>query len=487
MLLYNLHKSSGDARSFFALGDLVLEQNRNNKIIKYRKPLNINIGMVIFAVILVYIVICVFMYFTQKHVEGHQVTVGSLSTNNIYKGIALRDEEIITADQAGYVNYYAREGERVGVGNLVYTLDESGRLADYLNTEVSGSTLTSQDLAELKSEILGFVNNFDQEYFSTVYDFKYSVQGTVLKLANANILENIDSINQSGIAELISFCNAPDTGIVVYSTDGYEDKTAEQLTEADFDVRNYEKTQLINNKLIASGDPVYKLSTNEDWSIVIQTDAAKAEELLEKEFVLVKFLKNQDTSWGEVSVHTNEDGETFVKLTFNNSMVTFCTDRFIDIELILEDETGLKIPNSSIIEKEFFIVPKDYVTKGGNGSSDGVLREVYKEDGTATTEFVETTIHGETETEYYLDDTSLRTGENIIKPESSEKYVLSKRGSLTGVYNINKGYADFKQISVLYHNDEYSIVKSNTQYGLSVYDYIVLDASTVEDDEFIYD
>ena len=224
-----------------------MEQNRNNKIVKYRKPLNINIGMVIFAVILVYIVICVFMYFTQKHVEGHQVTVGSLSTNNIYKGIALRDEEIITASQAGYVNYYAREGERVGVGNLVYTLDESGRLADYLNTEVSGSTLTSQDLAELKSEILGFVNNFDPEYFSSVYDFKFSVQGTVLKLANANILENIDSINQAGIAELISFCNAPDTGIVIYSMDGYEDKTAQELTEADFDVRNYEKTQLISN------------------------------------------------------------------------------------------------------------------------------------------------------------------------------------------------------------------------------------------------
>ena len=51
----------------------------------------------------------------------------------------------------------------------------------------------------------------------------------------------------------------------------------------------------------------------------------------------------------------------------------------------------------------------------------------------------------------------------------------------------NTTRADFKQINVLYHNDEYSIVKSNTQYGLSVYDYIVLDATTVVDDEFIYE
>ena len=58
---------------------------------------------------------------------------------------------------------------------------------------------------------------------------------------------------------------------------------------------------------------------------------------------------------------------------------------------------------------------------------------------------------------------------------------------MIGVYNINKGYADFKQISILYQNDEYAIVKSNTVYGLNVYDYIVLDASTVNDNEFIYE
>lgn len=464
-----------------------MSSNENNKIVKYRKPLNINIGMVIFAVIFVYIVICVFMYFTQKHIEGFQVKMGSLSTNNIYKGVALRDEEIVNASQAGYVNYYAREGERVGVGNLVYTLDESGKLADYLNTEGTSSTLTSRDLSELKTEILDFTNTFDPEYFSTVYDFKYGVKGTVLKLANANILENADKINSAGLSELISFCNAPSTGIVIYSVDGYEDLTLEQFTKEIFDTKEYEKTQLISNELVEAGQPVYKISKNEDWSIVIQTDKETEEELLEKEYVNVKFLKNQETSWGEVSSYTNEEGNTFVKLTFTNSMVTFCTDRFIDVELILEDEAGLKIPNSSIVEKEFFIVPKEYVTQGGNSNSYGVLRETYAEDGTATTEFIETTIYNETDTEYYLDDMMLRIGDYIIKPDSAEKYAVSKRGSLTGVYNINKGYADFKQINILYQNEEYSIVKSNTQYGLNVYDYIVLDASTVVDDEFIYE
>lgn len=458
----------------------------DNKIVKYRKPLNLNIGMIIFAAIFVYIIICVFGYFTQKHIVPYEVTAGSLSTNNIYRGIALREEEIVTANQAGYINYYAREGERVGVGNLVYTLDESGRLAEYLGTENSGeNSLTRQDLSELKSEISDFANTFDKENFSQVYDFKYDVRGTILKLANANILKNIDTINSSGLSELIAFCRAPQTGVVVYSVDDYEDLTLEQFTRDLYDPQKYEKVQLISNELIASGDPVYKLCRSEDWSLVIQVDEERALELEELKVVKVKFLKNQNTSWAEVKRYTNPDGDIFVQLNFTNSMITFCTDRFLDIELITEDEKGLKIPNSSIVEKEFFIVPKEYITKGGNSGNNGVMRETYAEDGTVTVEFVETTIYNETDTDYYLDDSALRIGDHIIKPDSTDKEVISKRGTLIGVYNINKGYADFKQINILYQNDEYSIVKSNTQYGLTVYDYIVLDASAVVEDEII--
>lgn len=459
-----------------------------NKITKYRRPLNINIGMVIFAVIFVYIVICVFMYFTAKHVVWYEVQAGSLSTNNIYEAIAIRDETIVNATDNGYVNYFAREGARVAVGDLVYTIDESGKLNDYLGTSSTGENSLSQtDLAELKSDIVGFANSFDRRRnFNSVYDFKYEMEGNVLKLSNYNILESIESIQSSDLAGLIKQCTAVMSGIIIYSIDGYEDLTLEMMTVEMFDKKNYEKTQLLSNELVAAGDPVYKISSNEDWSLVIHVDKAREEELLKAEYVKVRFLKNQEMSWGKVESFTNEKGDIFVKLTFTNSMITFCNERFVDIELILEDETGLKIPNSAIVEKEFFIVPKEYVTKGGNSNATGVLLEAYTEEGEATTEFVEASIYNETEEEYYLDGASLRIGEYIVMPETSEKYALSKRGSLIGVYNINKGYADFKQINILYNNDEYSIVQSNTSYGLNVYDYIVLDAATVNEDELIH-
>ena len=87
--------------------------------------------------------------------------------------------------------------------------------------------------------------------------------------------------------------------------------------------------------------------------------------------------------------------------------------------------------------------------------------------------------------EYYLDSSILDAGDMLFQEEGDATFTVSRRATLTGVYNMNKGYADFKQISILYQNDEYAIVKPNTRYGLNVYDYIVLDAESVRDDQFI--
>lgn len=467
-----------------------------NKISKYRRPVNLNIGMMIFMVIFIYVVICVVMYFKTDHIVGYSVMEGSLTSNKIYTGIALRDEEIVVSQDAGYINYFAREGERAAVGNLIYTVDETGRLSEYIKAGESGeNTLSESDLSELRTEIISFTNRFDCRQFGDVYNFKHNVEGTVLKLANYNILENADALNDASGTSLINYRSAADSGIVVLSTDGYEKLTLEDMKAEYFEEENYEKKYFVNNDLVAAGDPVYKLSTSEDWSIVIMAEQDLID-MLKKEqekannnelYVEVRFLKNQYTAWGKVDIYTNEEGDNFVSLTFTNSMVTFCTDRFIDIELLLKEEKGLKIPNTAIVQKEFFIVPKEYVTKGGKRGENGVLLETYDDEGNVSIQFVETPIYHETETEYYLDDTVLRAGNDIVMPETNEQFEIRKTGSLTGVYNINKGYADFKEISILYDNEEYSVVKSNTMYGLNVYDYIVLDASMVDDNEFIYE
>lgn len=460
---------------------------KNTKIKKYRKPLNLNIGMLIFGVVFIYVIICVLMYFQKSHIVRYEVKEGSLAVGNIFRGIILRDETVITADTAGYVNLYACDGERVAKDNLVYIVDETGNLKEYLeDANLGENTLSDSKLAEFRNEIVNYQHGFNEKNFDNIYDFKFSLHNTVAKLANENMLKSISEIRSMNTTGMVNYCNAPVSGVVTYWVDGYESLTPDMVTADCFDDQEYEKSQILSNSLIASGDPVYKISTNENWSIVIPIDNERGIQMEEEGYVKVRFLKNQYESWGATKLLHNGDGNTYLQLSFTNSMITFMSDRFLDIELIIHDETGLKIPNSSIVQKEFFLIPKDYITIGPEGS-EGVIRQCYLEDGTISSEFISTELYSydEESEEYYLNTDILDTGDILYKTDSQDSFTVSKRATLIGVYNMNKGYADFKQINILYQNEEYSIVKANTKYGLNVYDYIVLDATAVSDNQFI--
>ena len=58
--------------------------------------------------------------------------------------------------------------------------------------------------------------------------------------------------------------------------------------------------------------------------------------------------------------------------------------------------------------------------------------------------------------------------------------------SLIHIYNINKGYAVFREIKIIDENEEYCIVEEGSTFGLAQYDHIVLDASTVKDEDIVY-
>ncbi len=449
--------------------------------------MNINLGGIIFAVLFVYIIVVVISYFRSTPITPYEVQLGSLAVNNTYVGLALRSETVVMSNATGYVNYYAREGERVSKDSMVYTVDSTGEISEMLSKENEGETILSdEDMSELKTQISSFATSFSPASFLDTYDFKFDIEGTVIKLANYKVLSGIDTLSAAKLADSVSFGYAGESGIVVYSNDGYEQLTPEEVTAESFDREAYEKKQFHNNDLIAEGEPAYKLITDESWSIVTLIDEEKEKELEAEDYLEVRFLKNNYTSWASVSTF-RQDGQIFARLDFNNSMITFATDRFIEIELLSNAEEGLKIPNSSIVEKSFYLIPVGYLANGDNSDETGFLRETYSEDGSVSTEFVKAAIYSQTDDDYYVDESVFSIGDYVVMPETGEKYPISRQGTLIGVYNINKGYADFKQITILYQNEEYSIVKSNTEYGLSVYDHIVLKGDSVNENDFIYE
>lgn len=453
---------------------------------RFHIPTKINLLIISFLIFLVYVVTIIVNYARKDKIFSYEVKAGSLAESNIYTGIILRDEKIFYSNDTGYIDYFAREGEHLGVGDLIYTIDESGIIDDMIGETQGENKLTDNDLQELKYSINDFCSTFDEKNFNRSYDFLYSIDGMVLKYANMNILATIDNVSSSSLSNLVKLNKSSETGYIVYNIDGYESLSINSIGDSVYDMSTYEKEQLLSKTLIDKNQPVYKLITSENWSIIIPLTEEKALELADEGYVQIKFLDTQRTVWA--GIKTFQNGDNFYgQLTLNNSVLNYCKDRYVDIELSSKAEKGLKIPISSLVYKDFYLIPVEYAIESGEENSFYFLRKKFQEDGSIAAELINVSVYAEIDGYYYVDDGSLRIGDYLLTKDSLNEYPVSVKGQLEGVYNMNKGYADFRQVVILYQNEEYAIVNSNTTYGLNEYDYIVLDSSSVLENDILYD
>ena len=82
------------------------EKKTTTKITKYRRQSSVmNIGTIIFGIIFIYMIICIFLYITAKHITSYEVMAGSISGKYRYTALAIKEERIVTAPQSGNVTY----------------------------------------------------------------------------------------------------------------------------------------------------------------------------------------------------------------------------------------------------------------------------------------------------------------------------------------------------------------------------------------------
>ncbi len=460
---------------------------KNKKIVKYRKPFSLNIGVVIFAIIFIYLVFNVFTYMTTSHISVYEVEQGTMAANNVYRGLVLRDETIVSAPFTGSLNYYMKEVSRVGYGGLVCSIDESGDISKIINeANQDSSHLDQESLEAIEESILEFQNSYDTKQFHAIYAFKEDIDSALKEALSIGALSELSDYTagaQDHAAFHPIYSDVP--GILVYSTDGYENVTVENFSGGMFDETAYVRTNLSKNSTVTAGEPLYKLINSEQWNIVIPISKETAAALADDDTMKIRFVKDEKEAYATYTVE-QRGGTEYLILTLRNSMVRYAKDRFLEIDLLLSEETGLKIPNSSITEKEFYTIPIAYFVKGGDSSSEGLLVERLDSGGAKATEFVTPSIYYETDDYYYIDSEKVSAGERLVKSDSNDTYIVgTDTANLKGVYNINKGYAVFKQIDILYQGKEYTIVKTGTTYGISLYDHIALDSTKVNENELI--
>ncbi len=167
--------------------------DRKRKIIPYRKPVRVNIGLICFLILFIYLLFSATSYMKRPVIRYYEVEAGQMVNDTGHLGIILRSENVYTAPTTGYINYYILDGKRSPVGTLIFSLDETGILRNYLDDDSANSDLLSdQNLKDLKSSLTAFSAGYRGGEFSRVYDSRDAIQSELAEFTSLHILDNLD-------------------------------------------------------------------------------------------------------------------------------------------------------------------------------------------------------------------------------------------------------------------------------------------------------
>lgn len=458
----------------------------NNRVVKFRRRRSINIGVIVFLILFVYIAIYVYIYFTKEHMSIYEVQEGFNVEDYRFTGLILRNEEVVGAARAGYIAYFQKEGDRVSKNTPIYSVDESRDILDYITSSDEPFTFSKENRARFMYKISSFHETYSDYDFESVYRFKEEALSTAMDLINQAMIEKGRQVkDETGFNFDYEVISSDKSGIVSYYMDSYEGIEPDTVTSDMFDPEAYEKVSLRTNEMVSPQEPVYKLISSENWSIMLKLDEQQYKNLLDKETISFTVLRDDFETEAKLKL-SNRGNAYYAELQMDKYMFRYLQDRFLDIILHVDSARGLKIPLTAIVEKEFYLVPADMFTEGANSSKKGLVKQTYEENGDIKLTFIPTDIYKQDEVYAYVDTLLFDEGTLIKWPEKEETYTLQRKAKLTGVYNVNKGYAVFRRIEILFQNEAYCIIKEGTSYGLSAYDHITLDAKTAVEQQIIY-
>ena len=442
----------------------------------------INIGFIVFAILFIYLTITVVVNLMKENISVCRVEEGQIVNSASFTGVCIRDEEVINATGNGYINYYVGDGDKIASSGSIYLLNSNP--PD--ESSVSEATDVIQDAgnySEIRDQITVFTKNYSDSQFGQIYSLDYNMQSLSTEMVSAAEIKSYENNNISGYVVQTS-----SSGIVSYSYDGYENLTAESVNKEVLGDSAHEVHQIDPYTYIQSGEPAYKLVRSHRWQIVIPLTAKQAEELAEVTSVRLTFKKDNIETIADFYIQENSDGAYGV-LLLNDYMVRYISERFVEIELVFQNVSGLKIPTSALIQKDFYQIPIEYLIEDNRSSEVGFYCERVDEKGEVVADFRTSGIYYQDEDYFYVSTDDFELGDYIGKLNSSgsdDRYRIGATGKLDGVYNVNKGYTQFEIVEILHRNSDYCIVRENLNNSVALYDNIVLNGDSVSEDQIVY-
>lgn len=368
--------------------------------IKSRKNFKPNIKLMIVAIIAFVLIIC----FTYNIIalfinptDTFMIENGEISATTECIGYIIREEKLFKGENYKNGIYKIKnEGQRVAKGDPIFRYYTNNE--DYLVEKIEKLDSQIQDALEqsqnniYSSDIVAIDNQIEEKLklisetnkISKISEYKKEINTAITKKAK---LTGELSPAGSYIKELISkrseyekqlnsgaeYIEATVSGIVSYRVDGLEEKlnisNMLELTE------DYLKNlRLKTGEIVPNNEECGKIVNNYYCYIATITNAEEANNVKENDTLKIVLSTGNKVKAKVYKIIEQESGKKLIIFKITNCVEELINYRKISIEIIWWSASGLKVPNSSIAEKDGI----NYIVRKRVGYTDNILVKVLK-------------------------------------------------------------------------------------------------------------
>ncbi len=444
---------------------------------KHKKRSPFSVGAFILFGIFIYLVVNFIIMINRDKVSFYEVKAAQLSYDTTFKGIAIRDEKLIYADYSGYVSYFVRNKKKSAKNSIIYCVDSMSNTYNALKKDFGNDKLDKSQIKEIKSSIGRYLEGDSTTIIGNIGEFKDQLGSMIYDFVNNNMIENLKDYVENGMTgSSFHVFRSPFSGVVSFKCDTLNGITADMVTADMFD-KAPEIKNLRSAGLISAADAVYRICEDENWTIVCKvTEDFYVDNVGTREAKVL--IGNKTTPVTVTTTPYSIGNDYFVEIKLNNYMSEFIDDRLLSVRFINDRDKGLKIPVSSIVQKDYYLVPLDMFVEDREHNVMVLKKEIADPN---TGEIYLINVYP---TKYYsdgyyayIDPIYVTDGDVINNPDTGNRIRISTINKLDGVYNVNKGYYQFVRIDRIETGSDYIIISPTTPDGIREYDHIALDAS----------
>ena len=456
---------------------------QDHRIVQLNKEIKANAATIVIAAVLLYVVISVITSLGKKSVTIYQVSKGDISNDITLEGLAIRNEVVVNTTNSGYICYYITDGEKVKKDSTVCTIDQTGELSNSVkNTDDSQAMLSQSDYTSIRNLLSSYKSTYSDVTFYNAYSFETNANNKIFELMNEIMMQQAGAV-KSGVATV----NAPDSGLVTYYIDGYENyEISDAIKASDFDKAGYDKKAMKSGDMAEAGTAVVKIIPSEEWNIVAPITDDQLADIEGNTYVTFRINNSNFKITMPYTIIQGADGK-YINIAIDKYMSNYLSQRFVSVEIVQSDDSGLKIPESAIVEKNVYKIPLSYLSAGSNQTMENRINIQRKDEkGNETIQQMKPRIYKTDEKYAYIDPDGIEDSDVLLDISSNETIAASllEYETLTGIYFANQGIAEFRQVSIIKTIDEFVLIDGGDE--LKAYDHIVLNASEVSENQVIY-